>query len=89
MQSTGSYPNITVVINTFNQEQFIGDCLEGVISQDLINQMKILVIDDCSRIATPNKLKFPKNLYLKKLKSYQIDFRSDWKNSKHKNFPGH
>lgn len=67
MPSPSSHPNITVVINTFNQEQFIGDCLEGVISQDLINQMKILVIDDFS---TDNTLKichsfqsrFPKNI---------------------------
>jgi len=54
-----------------------------------LSNLEELVIDDCSRIAIPNKLKFPKNLYLKKLKSYQIDFRSDWKNSEHKNFPGH
>ena len=54
-----------------------------------LNNLEELVIDDCSVIQSPNKLKFPKNIYLKKLKSYKIDFRSDWKNSEHKNFPGH
>lgn len=67
MPRISSFPNITVVIHTFNQEQFIGGCLKGVISQDLINQMKILVIDDCStddtlKVCYSFQRRFPRNI---------------------------
>ena len=81
-------PKISILIANYNNGHFFKDCFNSLIIQTE-NNWEAIVIDDCSRIATPNKLKFPKNLYLKKLKSYKIDFRSDWKNSEHKNFPGH
>ena len=45
-----------------------------------------LVIDDSSNIPTPGLSKFPKNLYFKKLKSYEIIFRKDWMKSEHENY---
>ncbi len=45
-------------------------------------------IDDSSRIARPDKSRFPKNLFLKKLKFFRIDFREDWKKGD-ENFPNH
>ena len=42
-------PNlVTVVVHTYNQEDYIAECLDGIISQDIFPQLNILVIDDCS-----------------------------------------
>jgi len=48
-----------------------------------------LTIDDSSSIPIPNLSKFPKNLYFKKLKSYEISFRKDWTKLEHENYPNH
>jgi len=50
-------------------------------------------IDDSSLISLPPKGRFPKHLYLPKLKKFNIDFRKDWKEPKredeYKNFQGY
>ena len=48
--------------------------------------LESFVIDDSSNIAVPGLSKFPKNLYPKKLKSYEIIFRKDWMKSEHENY---
>ena len=47
------------------------------------------IIDDSSSIARVYSDQFPKNIYFKKLKSFSIDFRKDWKKTEHKDFPKH
>lgn len=43
---------ITVVVHTYNQENFISECLGGIIAQDIFPLVKILMIDDCSSDST-------------------------------------
>lgn len=43
---------VSVVVNTFNHEQFIFRCIEGIVSQDFIEEFEILVIDDASTDST-------------------------------------
>ena len=53
-----------------------------------LQNLEEFAIDDSSRIARPDKSRFPKNLFLKKLKFFRIDFREDWKKGD-ENFPNH
>ena len=53
-----------------------------------LQNLEEFAIDDSSRIARPNKSRFPKNLFLKKLKFFRIDFREDWKKGD-ENSPNH
>ena len=50
-------------------------------------------IDDSSMIWLPKKDKFPKHLFLPKLKTFKIEFRKDWKKptkkDEYKNFQGY
>jgi glycosyltransferase involved in cell wall biosynthesis len=39
---------VTVVIYTFNQFELVGKCLEGVLAQEPISNLEMLVIDDAS-----------------------------------------
>ena len=55
-----------------------------------LNNLEELIINDRCFITTPSvteEKKFPKNLYFKKIKSYEIEFRKDWINTNHKNYP--
>jgi len=56
-----------------------------------LNKLEELIIDDTCYITTPRIIdkKFPKNLYFKKLKSYEIEFRKDWTNTNHENYPNY
>jgi hypothetical protein len=55
-----------------------------------LSNLEEFIIDDSSILSIPiSKKNFPKNLYPKKLKSFQIDFRKEWKNTDHKNFPNY
>ena len=47
------------------------------------------ILDDSCRIPRPNITKFPKDLYLKKLKSFKIDFREEWRKGDYENNPNH
>ncbi len=46
-----SLPRVTIMIPTYNQEQFIGDAIESALAQDYGN-LEIIVSDDCSTDAT-------------------------------------
>jgi glycosyltransferase involved in cell wall biosynthesis len=65
---------VTVVVHTYNQEQFISESLEGIISQDIYHLVRILIIDDCSSDSTgkivlsykdryPNQIEVVTNTY--------------------------
>jgi len=55
----------------------------------LSNLEELIIDDSCNICNFYKKTIFPKNLYFKKLKSFEIDFRKEWKNTTHKNFPNH
>ena len=48
VQAISSNPPVTVVIYTFNQEDLISRCLEGVLSQEPPSNLQVLIIDDAS-----------------------------------------
>lgn len=48
MDENKSVVKVTVVIHTFNQEKFISECIKSVLSQDYLESMKLLIIDDAS-----------------------------------------
>lgn len=47
-----SLPKLSISVITFNQEQFIGDCLSSIINQDLPFPYEIVVGDDASTDST-------------------------------------
>jgi glycosyltransferase involved in cell wall biosynthesis len=50
-----SSPRITVLIDTYNHERFIGYAIQSVFDQDFpAEQVEILVVDDGSADATPS-----------------------------------
>ena len=58
---------VTVVINTFNQENLIGRCLEGVLSQEPLSNLRVLIIDDAStdqtiRVCKSFQERFPEKI---------------------------
>lgn len=60
-------PTVSVVIHTYNHENYISKCIEGVISQDYFSKIKIIVIDDASTDSTLNICRkfqkiYPKNI---------------------------
>jgi len=47
-------PQITALIDTYNQERFIAEAIESVLAQDFpASEMEILVVDDGSTDSTP------------------------------------
>jgi len=48
MHTDFALPTVTIVIHTFNQQNYVAQCLLGVVEQDFFENMKILVIDDAS-----------------------------------------
>jgi glycosyltransferase involved in cell wall biosynthesis len=65
---------VTVVVHTYNQENFISECLDGIISQDIFPLVQILIINDYSSDGTeriilsyreryPNQIKVVSNTY--------------------------
>ena len=53
-----------------------------------LKNLEKFIIDDSCSIKTPLK-KFPENLYFKKLKVYEIDFRKEWKKNISENLKNH
>ena len=50
-----STPFVTVLIDTYNHQRFIGDAINGVLSQDFpASEIEILVVDDGSTDSTPD-----------------------------------
>lgn len=65
-------PVVTVVINTFNQEEFIIQCIQSVARQNFSERFEIVVIDDASsdlthEILRKNLINFPGNIKLIRL----------------------
>ena len=45
-------PLVSVIIPTYNVEQYIGECLDSVMSQTL-KDLEVICVDDCSTDASP------------------------------------
>lgn len=58
-------PKVSVMIPTYNQEQYIAEAIESVLMQDYEN-LEIVISDDCSTDSTPEIIK--KYLYDKRVK---------------------
>lgn len=58
----GSKPLVSVMVVTYNQENFIRECLDSILIQDYEN-IEIVVADDCSTDGTREILKEYKNKY--------------------------
>lgn len=52
MAKSANQELVTVIIYTYNQEKLVGRCLDGVLSQEPLSNLKVLVIDDASTDAT-------------------------------------
>jgi len=48
-----SRATVTVIVTAFNEEKYIGRCLESLLDQDF-GDMEVLVIDDGSTDRTPD-----------------------------------
>ena len=46
-------PKVSVCLVTYNQEQYIRQCLQSVIDQEVDFEVEIIVSDDCSTDSTP------------------------------------
>jgi len=46
------YPKVSIMVPTYNQENYIGQAIESALNQDYLN-LEIIVADDCSRDETP------------------------------------
>ena len=53
-EGNASLPLVSVIIVTYNHEQYIGDCLSSVVSQNCRFSFEIIVGDDHSKDATPH-----------------------------------
>ena len=60
----------SVVVSTYNQEDYIGECLDSILSQSVNFKYNIIVYDDCSIDKTKNILKAYKEKYSDKIKLY-------------------
>lgn len=49
----GGKPLVSVVVQTYNQEQYIAECLDGILSQQTDFPIEVIVFDDASTDATP------------------------------------
>lgn len=46
-------PEVSICVVTYNQERFIGDCLQSLVDQTAHFSYEVLVSDDCSTDSTP------------------------------------
>ena len=60
---------VTVVVHTFNHEQYLEQCLNSILDQSYFNHLKIMIIDDASTDSTPSIIKRYKEKYPKKMSS--------------------
>lgn len=56
------YPKVSVMIITYNQEHFIRETLDSVVSQNYPN-LEVVVADDCSKDSTPQIIREYKQRY--------------------------
>lgn len=62
-------PIISVCVPTFNQEQYISETLESILSQEIDVPYEILIADDCStdstlQICLDYQLKYPEKIFI-------------------------
>lgn len=77
MKGSNVTPDVTVVVHTFNQEGYISQCLEGILSQKCISRISILIIDDASsdgtlKICESYQKKYPKNIEINALRKNEL-----------------
>jgi len=70
-------PTVSVVIHTYNQENYIGECIESVISQDYFSNIKIIIIDDASTDSTLDvcisfQKRYPKKIEITALETNEL-----------------
>ena len=61
--SKSTEPLISIVVITFNHENFIEECLESILMQDINAKYEIIISDDCSSDNTQTIIKKYKNKY--------------------------
>ena len=49
-----SKPKVSVAVITYNQENYIGECLQSILEQVVDFDFEIIVGDDCSTDETPS-----------------------------------
>ena len=52
-----SEPDVSIVCVTFNAERFIGDLIQSIFQQDMIDRCELIIGDDCSQDNTVRTLK--------------------------------
>lgn len=60
----------SVVVSTYNQEDYIGECLNSILAQNVNFEFDIIVSDDCSTDKTQNILRSYKDNYGDKIKLF-------------------
>jgi len=50
-------PDIAVIVTTYNQKMFIGQCIESILAQKSSSNITIYVHDDCSSDGTKTVIK--------------------------------
>lgn len=53
MTATNATPKVSVCVVTYNQEKYIGRCLQSILDQKTDFEFEVIVGDDCSSDATP------------------------------------
>ncbi|MBQ4812045.1 glycosyltransferase [Pseudoalteromonas luteoviolacea] len=66
-------PKVTVCVTTYNQEEYIAECLDSILQQDFSDSFNIIVGDDCSSDATQEILA----QYEKKYSSISVILRKN------------
>lgn len=65
-------PEITVVITTYNLEQYIGRCLEELFTQTYQN-FDVVIVDDCSKDCTQDRIRDYVNRYPGRIRTFFLD----------------
>jgi len=67
-----SFPKISVLIPTFNVEEFIGPCLQSILDQTYpADCIEVIAVDNCSSDKTFDVVNSYKKLFGERLKSFQ------------------
>lgn len=63
MNTTAENPEVSVCIVTYNQENYIRQCLQSVVDQKRNFEIEVIVSDDCSTDSTPKIIQEFANVY--------------------------
>ena len=50
-------PKVSICVVTYNQEKFIGQCLQSIVDQVVNFDIEVIVADDCSTDGTRDIIK--------------------------------